>query len=235
MRIAALLVVLAARPAVALKPVSCLGSASAAAPASLDALRACQDAARTAAVAAAAGSGTPLTDAQLDEIDEYQRAEARKFLSRRRGAVAGQAEPPSTPPSADGAAGKPAGSAPKDLPRADPKDAAAVADLRKRLQLAAGDGGNGVTPAMAGDIQATLLQTQGSISPEMKGLLDAVSRDGGMPTPDTMKKVQGAGKAAKDAGLDLGIDPALQKQLLEHDFDEDKPAFESQQAPPGTM
>jgi hypothetical protein len=46
-----------------------------------------------------------------------------------------------------------------------------------------------------------------------------------------MKLLQGAGKSAKGSGLDLNIDPAMEKDLLQHDFDADKPAFDSQQPP----
>ena len=35
--------------------------------------------------------------------------------------------------------------------------------------------------------------------------------------PETMKKLQGAGKEAKASGLDLNIDPKIEKQLLERD------------------
>ena len=68
----------------------------------------------------------------------------------------------------------------------------------------------------------------------MKDLLDSVQRDGGRLTPETMKKLQGAGKSAKSEGLQLNIDSGVEKLLLERDFDADKPAFDAQQ-PPGTM
>jgi hypothetical protein len=131
---------------------------------------------------------------------------------------------------------KPGGAAPADPGRADPGradagSAAEVQGLQSRLKSAAGDGSAGVTPAMAADIEATLLQAQGAVSPDMKKLLDAAARDGGSLTPDTMKLLQGAGRAAKDQGLGLGIDPAVEKALLESDFDADKPAFEAAKPP----
>jgi hypothetical protein len=206
MPLLALLAALSAAPAAALSPARCLNPASGAAPSTLEELRACQDKARAAAVAAAAAKGAPLTDAQLDALDDYQRAEARRFFARSR--VAARA--------AAAAAGP--GAAPAE-----------VADLGERLKRAAGDGRAGITPAMAEDIRATLLKQEGALSPEMEDLLGAVSRDGAKLTPDTMKKLQGAGRAAKGEGLDLGIDPDLERELLGRDFEADKPAFNSSQ------
>jgi hypothetical protein len=242
MPLLALLAALTAAPAAAaptaLVPASCLHASSGTAPSSLDELRACQIQARAAAVAAAASKGTPLTDARLEIIDESQRAEARKFLAQPQNVVSGP--PESTSKSAAGqaasgdASGKLGGVTRANLGRVDPKSGAAIEGLQSRLHAAAGDGKNGVTQAMAGDIQATLIQAQGSVSPDMQNLLDAVSHDGGKLTPDTMKKLQGAGKAAKGEGLDLNIDPAAEKLLLERDFDADKPAFDAQR-PPDSM
>ena len=203
MNFPALLAVLLAAPASAsVRIASCLHPASGTAPTNLDELRACQDRARADAVAKAASKGTPLTDAQLDRIDDRQRAEARKFFAKPEEKLGGAKA--------------------SDLKRVDPKSAAAIVGLQGRLQAAAGDGKAGVTPAMADDVRATLIQAQGSISPDMKDLLDGVQRDGGKLTPETMKKLQGAGRAAKDDGLDLNIDPNVEKSLLESDFDKDK-------------
>jgi hypothetical protein len=191
------------------RPASCLHVSSGTAPTTLDELHACQDRTRKSAVAAAAAKGSPLTPAQLDEIDDYQRAEARKFLAK-----------PKT-------SNKLGGATAADLARVDPNSAAAIVGLQGRLQAAAVDGKDGITPSMADDIRATLMSAQGGISPDMKALLDAVQRDGGKLTPETMKLLQGAGKAAKAEGLDLNIDPAVEKQLLETDFNKDKPAAAS--------
>lgn len=54
----------------------------------------------------------------------------------------------------------------------------------------------------------------------------AVERDGGKLTPDTMKELQNGVRAAKGEGLELGIDPKLEKELLERDFDADKTYFQ---------
>ena len=113
----------------------------------------------------------------------------------------------------------------------DAKSGASIAGLQKRLHAAAGDGKNGITPAMADDIRATLTQAQGSISPDMTVLLDAVQKDGGKLTPDTMKLLQGAGRGAKAEGLDLNIAPSTEKDIINHDFEADKPAFNAAQPP----
>jgi hypothetical protein len=210
MLLPALLAVLAAAPAAAssddaVRPPPCLRVSSGTATMSLDELLACQDRARAEAVKAAASKGKPLTSAQLDQFDESQRAEARKLLAA--------AEPK----------GKLGGVTPADLRRTDAKSAAAIKGLQSRMQTAAGDGNNGVTPAMADDVRATLTRTQGGVSPEMSALLDGVQRDGGKLTPETMKLLQGAGKSAKGEGLDLNVDPGVEKLLLQTDFDKEKP------------
>jgi hypothetical protein len=209
-----ILAVLAAPASASVRPSSCIHVSSGTAPTNLDELHACQDRTRAAAVAAAASKGTPLTAPQLDEVDDYQRAEARVFLAKPK------------------IKGKLGGVASADLGRVDPKSASSIQGLQDRLQAAAGDGKDGITPAMADDIRATLMSAQGGMSPEMKDLLDSVQRDGGKLTPETMKKLQSAGKAAKADGLDLNIDPAIEKMLLQTDFNKDKP---DAAAPPGGM
>jgi hypothetical protein len=242
MPLMALLALLAAAPASAssVKPAPCIHVSSTTAgsdPTSLDDLRACQDRARAEVVNAAASKGTPLTDAQLDKIDDIQRAEARKFLSRSQLVTTGGAAPAASQDSAGAASpaqssGKLGGATAADLSRVDKKSAASIAGLQARMQAAAGDGKNGVTPAMADDVRATLMQSQGSISPDMAALLDGVQKDGGKLTSGTMKMLQGAGQSAKASGLDLNIDQTTEKQLLETDFNKEKPADE-QQAPGG--
>jgi hypothetical protein len=227
----ALLPLLSAAPASAasLRPASCLvGSHGASAPKTLDELRECQAGAREDLIDAAESKGKPLTAAQLDKIDDLQRAEARKFLARPQIVSTGPAAPDEGAAATKGNLG---GVTPADAARVDPKSASGIKGLQDRLQAAAGDGKNGITPAMADDIRATLTQSQGSISPDMKALLDGVQKDGGKLTPDTMKLLQGAGRAAKGSGLDLNIDPSMEKELLNHDFEADKPAFNSQQPP----
>ena len=235
-----LLAALAGPASAAVRPASCVDVSSGTAPTSLAGLRRCQDKARAAAVAAAASKGTPLTEAQLDELDELQRAEARKFLAQPqivtsgepRGSIgvsvraAGASGSGSGGPAGSAASsnagssrGKLGGVTPGDLARTDPKSAASIQALQERMHAAAGDGKAGITPAMADDVRATLNAQQGGISPEMSELLSGVQADGGKLTPGTMKKLQSAGKAAKAEGLDLNIDPSVEKSLLETDFD----------------
>jgi hypothetical protein len=229
----------AAAPAPAKAPSAsrCLPAKGAgAAPATLDALRACQDKARAAALAKARQQGRALTAAQLDAIDESQRAETRRFLAAPGVVIEGDgtaAAKTSAPATA-----KLGGASTQDLSKVDPKSGAAIAALQARLQASAGDGSQGITPDMAADIRATLLQQQGGVSPDMQALLDAVARDGGKLTPDTMKLLQGGAQSAKGEGLDLGIDPATEKLLLGHDFEDDKkyyPAAPASNSPPGSL
>jgi hypothetical protein len=225
-----LLFALAAAPAsAAVRPKSCLHDSSGAAPASLDALLACQDKARAAAVAAAQSKGTPLTEAQLDALDEFHRAEARKFLAQSQLVISGPPPAPGAGSSNSGSStGKLGGVTAADLARVDAKTGASIQGLQGRLQAAAGDGKNGITPSMADDIRATLTSAQGSISPEMQDLLNSVQKDGGKLTPGTMIQLQSAGKAAKASGLNLNIDANTEKALLETDFSKDAAA-----PPPG--
>ena len=225
MLLPALLALLAAAPSsAAVRPASCLHVSSGTAPSSLDELRLCQDKARAAAVAAAASKGTPLTEAQLEKLDDVQRAEARKFLAQPQIVTSGAPETPAGSANTRSPKGKLGGATAADLGRLGPKSAASVKGLQDRMQAAAGDGKAGITPSMADDARATLTQAQGSISPDMQDLLNGVQKDGGTLTPETMKKLQGAGKAAKADGLDLNIDPAIEKQLLNSDFNKEKPA-----------
>lgn len=231
---ALILAVLSAAPAAAQSPASCIHVSSGAAPTTLDELRSCQDRSRAAAVAAARNGGSPLTGEQLDRLDEAQRAEAREFLAAPGRVVSGGPTPAAAAPARTAGEGEPAPTANAETataPAAGSSDAATLADLKARLGADAGDGGAGITPAMAEDARKTLESVQGDLSPDMKKLLDAVSRDGARLTPDTMTLLQGAGRAAKGQGQDLGLDPAVEKALLESDFNADKPAFEAAKPP----
>ena len=180
----------------------------------LEDLRRCQDKALLQFVRSARLRGQTPTKAEFDAFDDFQRAEARALLS--------QSEEPTAAPTKP--ASKLGGIKPADLSRLEPKRAAAVAALQKSLQAAAGDGKDGITPAMAEEIRAALLADQGMLSSEMADLLDSVSRDGGTLTPATMRKLQNAARAAKGQNLDLGIDPKTEEELLQHDFSADQAA-----------
>jgi hypothetical protein len=180
----------------------------------LDSVRDCQEKARAKLIDEAREKGKPLPYATVEKIDDRQRAEVREFLANSGTVIEGSTKN-------DRPLG---GAAERDLARLSPEESAEVGALEKRLHSAAGDGKDGITPAMGRDILDSLSKKQGFVSSEMRSLIDAVVRDGGKLTPETMKKLQGAGRAAKGAGLDLGIDKGVEKSLLERDFDADKDA-----------
>jgi len=180
---------------------------------SLDAVRECQEKAREKAVADAEKKGKPLSYEALESFDDRQREQVRDYLANSGTVIEGATK------NSRGLGGVTA----RDLKRVSAEEGAEIEGLEKRLQDAAGDGKDGITPAMGQDILDSLTKRQGGVSPDMKDLIDSVVRDGGKLTPETMKKLQNAGKKAKGAGLDLNIDKGTEKDLLEHDFDQDKP------------
>ncbi len=202
-----------------------VSSTSARFKADLDAVRDCQEKAREKLIETAKGKGKPLSYARIESIDDRQRAEVKEFLEKS-GTVIEGATKSARGLDENAESGRKGVSA---------DESAEVGALEKRLHAAAGDGKDGITPSMGRDIIDSLRKKQGFVSPEMQGLIDAVVRDGGKLTPETMKKLQSAGKSAKGAGLELGIDKGVEKDLLEHDFDSDK---EQQAAPheaPGNL
>lgn len=191
----------------------------------LDSVRDCQEKARAGLIAAAEEKGKPLTYTQIERIDDLQRAEVRDFLANSGTIIDGETK------NGRGLGGI----TDADLGRVSAEDGGDLKSLEKRLHGAAGDGKDGITPAMGRDIIDTLTKKQGFVSPDMQALIDAVVKDGGKLTPDTMKKLQGASRAAKAAGLNLNIDPGTEKQLLEHDFDKDKESPQLPPADPGNL
>lgn len=193
--------------------------------ADLDAVRACQEKARQKMIDDAAAKGKPLAYQKLEKIDDQQRAEVKAYLEKSGTVIEGSTK--------NGRAL--GGVTERDLSRVSPEEGAEIEGLQKRLHAAAGDGKDGITPAMGRDIIDSLKKKQGSISPEMQDLLDAVVRDGGKLTPETMKKIQGAARAAKGAGLELNIDKGTETNILEHDFDSDKAQKPEAPASPGNL
>ena len=155
--------------------------------ADLDDVRACQEKVRRRLIADADKKGKPLSYKVLEEFDDRQRAQVRDFLANTGTVIDG------TTKSGRGLE-NPAENAPE------------ISALKLRLQEAAGDGKGGITPTMGRDIVATLKKAQGSLSSDARDLVEAVIRDGGNLTPETMKKLQKAGGAAKGSGLNLNID-----------------------------
>jgi len=210
-----LLIASLAVPASAQKIPDCIhvSSTSARYMKTLDAVRDCQEKARENILDAAAAKGKPLSYEALEKIDDRQREQVRDYLAHSGTIIDGASK------SNRGLGGV----TEKDRARVSSEEGAEIGALEKRLQDTAGDGKDGITPAMGQDILDTLTKKQGSVSPDMKDLIDSVVRDGGKLTPETMKKLQNAGKKAKGAGLDLNIDKGTEKDLLENDFDADKP------------
>lgn len=191
----------------------------------LDSVRDCQEKARRKLIGDAQAKGKPLTYAQIEGIDDRQRAEVREFLADSGTVIEGSTKND-----------RPLGGAVDEDPaKLSPEEGAEVRALEKRLHEAAGDGKGGITPAMGRDLADSLAKRQGFVSPGMRDLIDAVVRDGGKLTPETMKKLQGAGRAAKGAGLDLDIDEETGKTLLERDFDADKERTPEPPADPGNL
>lgn len=193
-------------------------------------LRECQRAARDAFAAKKDKKGRRPSPAALEAFDDHQRAEAKRFFENPNAEAAGGASTLVDAPDAPSEEAAPARAGRKDklgglsgADRAKAGDSAReLMGLESRLKAAAGDGSQGITPGMARDIIATLTRQQGGVSGDMRGLLDSVVRDGGKLKPETMQKLQDAAKAAKGAGLQLGIDPKMEKAILESDFSQDR-------------
>lgn len=191
----------------------------------LDSVRECQDRVKQEMIDRAKAKGEPLTYQKIEAIEDDQRAEVRDYLAHSGAVIDGTSK----------SARSLGGVTTADRAKVSGEDGAAIGGLERRLHAAAGDGKDGITPAMGRDIADTLTKQQGYVSPDMKDLLDSVVRDGGKLTPETMKKLQGAGRAAKGAGLDLNIDKNTEKDLLEHDFDKDKDVPPAPPADPGNL
>lgn len=224
-----LLVIALASPASAAKLPDCIHLSTSAARVrwmpDLDAVRDCQEKARETLAAGAAAKGRPLSETELEDLDEQQRAQAREYLAKSGTVIEGSSK---AGPGLGGVTDK-------DLGRVSAEEGTEVSGLEKRLHAAAGDGKEGITPAMGRDMIDSLTKKQGFVSPDMKDLIESVVRDGGKLTPETMKKLQGAGRAAKGAGLDLNIDKGTEKNLLEHDFDKDGNPKAAPHADPGNL
>lgn len=195
-------------------------------PATLPALVRCQKRARSKHLSGLKG---PASMEALDRLDDFQRAEVREYLLRHPDR-ASMEEPEKLPSRSEGGGdvlipgfggsrevppGEKTQPAALNMERLVPEQAADFLQLRESLLRQSPGGAAGVTPAMAQDIIRYLNKQQGGVSVEMRDLLQAVEKDGVKLSHQTMLKLKRAARAAKSEGLNLGIDPSLEKDLLD--------------------
>jgi len=224
-------------------------------PASLDALLDCQAKIRQTWIQYYRDQkGAEPPAAALDKLDDYQRAEARSFASRHPDlaatsapedapAAAGTGAAPSRrgrcarPSSASGAAPtgplaaqekRTAAAMRENYQQVDPGTAADLDAVNSQLVAGSDNGKKGITPDGARAIADYLECEQGGVSPDMQALLDQLSKDGGTLSDQSMVKLKQAARAAKDAGLDLGVDDKLEGWLL-------NPTTDPQPSAPGAL
>lgn len=92
-------------------------------------------------------------------------------------------------------------------------------DLRKAMWQDSPNGQFGVTPEMASRIMLFLIKNQGGVSAEMSNLLRSASKDGVNLSHDTMRQLKKAARQGSRHGLDLGVEPKLERWLLDPSTD----------------
>ncbi|HVE13607.1 MAG TPA: hypothetical protein VNI01_09455, partial [Elusimicrobiota bacterium] len=105
----------------------------------------------------------------------------------------------------------------------DPGLAAGLQALGESLAADSNGGELGLTPGGADRVLGFLDCAQGGTTPEMRRLLQMLAADGGNLTDPTMKELKGAARAADANGLDLGMDPKLQRWMLDPGTDPASP------------
>lgn len=175
-------------------------------PASFEALRRCQTAERQAYIDDFYDKkGRLPNEAEVEVLESRQRSDSRSFMTRHTASEESAVK-----------------AKPEDAEQAAPPPAE-IEDLKESLENQSDGGKKGITPSMAQDVTRFLNEKQGGVSPDMKSLLEATARDGPNLTDDTMRQLRQAGKAAKGSGLNLGIDPKTEKQLLEEKLPDPPP------------
>ncbi|MDE2291024.1 MAG: hypothetical protein KGL53_02980 [Elusimicrobia bacterium] len=178
-------------------------------PATLSGLLACQARARAAFQ----------RDASAREaLGDFQRGEVRGYLARHPDRATTDDAAPASP------------SAPAPMPAVEARSRAAVEVNGRRLPAAdraayqkldddlwklSGGGKLGLTPAMAREITGYLQKEQGGQSAEMSDLLRSLQKDGSKLSDGSVIRLKKAARDAKGEGLDLGVDPKLEKWLLD--------------------
>ncbi|MBI5208356.1 MAG: hypothetical protein HY927_00110 [Elusimicrobia bacterium] len=183
----------------------------------------------------------PRDEARWDRLEDFQKGEVREYLARHPDRASVDPDPPEPPRAKANAT--PA--EPDTVQETGNEAAAKVREQKKRSQDAARsnasglseeeqesaaalqqklwemskNGASAVTPDMAHEIVRHLQQQQGGVSADMKDLLDSLQRDGANLSDGSMLKVKKASRDAKKSGLDLGVDPNLEKWLLDPDTD----------------
>lgn len=185
----------------------------------LESLKACQERERDQFIERAKKkTGKPPSEEALDAFEEKQRQAAKPFFERTTFGKSDLQLGSTLVDAPDDASAEPRDEEGKAIKRR-PAKKAELDELKRSLEAKSDGGKNGVTPEMADDVRAYLKKNQGSISPEMEHLLQSTSKDGPNLTKETMHEVRGAARQAKERGLDLGLSPEQEKQVLEEPLD----------------
>jgi hypothetical protein len=161
------------------------------------------------------------SDETVSQWEERQRAEVRAFLQRH----------PNLATLDEGNASDDQAEKPQPQGKSGKTDAVDMETLKQDLWEKSDQGRNGITPDMAQEIIGAITGQQGFVSPDMTALLDAVQKDGAKLTDDTVNQLKAAAQKATASGLDLGVQPDIQKFLLQQGDPKDIPDAQSS---PGT-
>lgn len=150
-----------------------------------------------------------------DWFEERQRAEVRDYVARHPDRATLQEPGEEAPPRPD-----PPAELSREIERADSVPADDVkTDTRslerliwKRAEEAPGERLSSEKSAAA--LRYIRDNNKGEVGAETVDLLEAMTRDGGRPSEETVRKMRKAALDAKGRGLQLGIDPEVEDDLL---------------------